>query len=285
MPRKITTRSAAAVVVALVVVAGVIGIGVVALPSAGPEVLQTRIIGAPVCQGADSSGLEFTAETENVPFAAVTEANDGRGVVIRNRADTASDYDVVARLLPDNCLVSFEGFCIGEPVLDLSGGTALDQIWFKLPGKRGYVAGAVVQELPQGVIGKMPEECPGGLPAPTEISYEGPARTAEGAAALTFAASDAVTVGAAVRVDGGSRAWEQLGLDTTAGDGFRIPWTPPSGARSPAVVVFAACWAGNVPSQAVGSAVLGEDLRPRGTEDSDLREGASVACRQISGGA
>src|SRR5690606_29494286 len=120
---------------------------------------SVRVVGAPVCQGVNGSGVAFTLETEDVAFAGITIANDGRGVVYRSHANTRSEYNVAGRLLPDNCQAGFDGFCIGEAGKDYTGGGSLDQIWFILAedgdeDQVHYVHGGVVQELAPGTIGR-----------------------------------------------------------------------------------------------------------------------------------
>jgi hypothetical protein len=133
------------------------------LTDALPVNLPTRVVGPPICEGLDTHGRQFTADTRGVRFTAITESNEGRGVVYRRVANTNSDFDVNGRLLPANCQVGFVGFCIGEALPDLSSSKApKDQQWFILPDNRGYVHGGVVQELPPGTIGQEPQKCEDG---------------------------------------------------------------------------------------------------------------------------
>lgn len=143
MAREVIGVIAGVVVVAILATLVVLGFASGAIRAEIP----TRVVGPPVCEGLDSTGRQFEADTRHVNFTAITEANSGKGVVYRKAANTNSDFDVVGRLLPANCQVGFIGFCIGEPLPDLSNPSApLDQQWFILPKDRGYVHGGVVQE-------------------------------------------------------------------------------------------------------------------------------------------
>jgi hypothetical protein len=293
--RRAFAAAATAVVVLIVLAAAVlygVGSGLIELE------LPTRTVGPPLCEGLTSTGRDFKAHTGGQPYTAVTEANDGRGVVYRRAANTNSDFDVKGRLLPTNCQVGFSGFCIGEALQDLSLPSGpLDQTWFKLPGGRGYVHGGVVQELPPGTIGRAPIECPGGRDEPRIINATDLPKRAVGVVTLRFDAPAAVTVGAAAYAAiGSSPQWVQLGLDTTAVDGFGIVWhseflnRPQSGVT----VVYSVCWAGNVPGRAHGTARVDVDAPPGGraapapsaapAPPRDLRQGYATACKSVSGG-
>ena len=156
----------------LVIICLVLLIGSVISVAAGwapRPTLQFREIGAPVCQGVNAEGVVFTSKTRGNKYAAITVSNGGRGIVYRRRANTGSDRDVAGRLVPDNCQIGFEGFCIGEPIADATGGHISDQQWFILPDRLGYVSGAVVQELPPGTIDREPQTCEGGRDEPADL--------------------------------------------------------------------------------------------------------------------
>jgi hypothetical protein len=254
-----------------------------------------RIVGPPQCVGRSEDG-QFDVETNDVPYAAIIEANEGRGVVVRREANAKSDYDVLGRLLPANCLVGFVGFCIGQGLEDLSNRAGpYDQQWFVLPDDRGVVHGGVVQELPPGTIGKEPMECPGSEPAPEMIELTSTVpQQVTAPIVLEFDAPDAINVGAAALsvASDGSLSWRSLGIDDTLGDGFAIEWDPSEEAGMDGVtVVYAVCWAGNVPGAADGHFAVDvpglDGASQTAVEEPDaqeLREGAATACYAPSGG-
>lgn len=283
------------VLVSLVVIGVLLLIGTGLYTGLLPTDREVRIVGAPVCQGVNGSGVDLTVETEDVAFTGITIANQGRGVVYRARANIRSEYDVAGRLLPDNCQVGFDGFCIGQASTDYTGGQALDQIWFILSedtdeeGQAHYVHGGVVQELAPGTIGRRPDRCEGGAAEPRAIELVEPLTAAEPGYSLRFTAPDAVTVGAAARTSDsadGSR-WRQVGLDTTAEDGFSLTWSR-SDTSQPASIVYTVCWSGNVPGRARGAIDItpGPVARTAASDLSreDLREAAAVACNDTGGG-
>jgi hypothetical protein len=276
-------------ILAIPVVAALIIIGL--MNGLLPFEIKTRIVGAPVCQGIDQTGLQFTAETENVRFAAITESNEGRGVVYRRRANTSSDYDVAGRLLPGNCQVAFVGFCIGESGKDLTGGDMFDQQWFILPDQRGYIHGGVVQELAPGTIGQKPGKCPGGAQEPRTIALtRRPTIASDGTLELRFRAPHAITIGVAgkLRTGQGEATWQQLGVDADGSDGFIVLWKPSQKRAASTPLVYSVCWAGNVPGRASGQMLVdpagGTSSDSPKLKPNDLRDALSVACRQTAGG-
>ena len=273
-----------------VLLLGALIIGIVG--GAIPVELPTRVIGPPVCEGLNSEGRQFKAKTRGVALMAITESNEGRGVVYRRSANTDSDLDVAGRLLPAGCQVGFVGFCIGEPLQDMSSGDApLDQQWFILPDGEGYVHGGVVQELPPGVIGKNPENCKGGREEPREMQALGALPTQlTGKLVVQLRAKDAATVASAIyAVDAGGRAeWRPLAIDTNGSDGFALSLDTAGLARqAAATLLFVACWAGNVPGRATAQATVavGQGGSPsKVPAPPDLQLGSSVACKQVAGG-
>ncbi len=268
-----------------------LGVGVLLPVVSGRIPIQsfTSVVGAPICQGANSSGLRFTARTRNTSFAGITELNSGRGVPYRVRANTSSDYDVRGRLLPGNCQVGFTGFCIGEAVPDQSGGDLRDQIWFVLPDNAGLVSGAAVQEFAPGVIGKDPQRCDGDVEPLGRVSATG-VRAPGGQLVYTVKAPRAATVGAAFASTpepSPGTSWAPVGIGTNKGeDTFILP-----GIEKPqqtSTVVFVACWAGNVPATntSLSVEVLADGTtRPDPQPETEAeRNGSSVACRHGAGG-
>lgn len=260
---------------------------------------EVRLAGAPLCEAVsgEGKGRAFTADLDDGPYAALTESNEGRGVVYRGAANTGSDFDVRGRLLPPNCLVAFEGFCIGEPVVDLSDRDGpLDQQWFILPDDEGYVAGGVVQEIAPGTIGETPTECRDGESEPRSIELASPMPPSiREPTTFEFVAPDAITVGLAAfyRSNDEPPEWQQVGLDTSPGDGFAVSWDPTAIApQADVTIYYSVCWAGNVPGKAGRAAVIDLDT---GDPDGELpstpipgvgaRDGATVACRSPGGGA
>lgn len=277
-----------AVLAVLLIVALILGI----VGGAIPVELPTRVIGPPVCEGLNSEGRRFKAKTRDVELMAITESNEGRGVVYRRSANTNSDLDVAGRLLPAGCQVGFVGFCIGEPLQDMSSGNApLDQQWFILPDDHGYVHGGVVQELPPGTIGKEPGKCNGGREEPREIQALGalPARLS-GKMVVQLRAKDAATVASAIYTvnESGRAEWHPLAIDTDGSDGFSLSLdTAGFTQQADATLLFVACWAGNVPGRATVQATVeaGQGGSPSKVPvPTDLGLGSSVACKQVAGG-
>ena len=259
-----------------------------------PDELPTRIVGAPVCEGLNTNGRQFTADTRGVRFTGITESNSGRGVAYRRTANTNSDFDVAGRLLPGNCQVGFDGFCIGEALrdfTDLSPAAPLDQQWFILPHNRGYIHGGVVQELAPGTIGKEPQNCEGGLDEPTQIATADPlSGPLSNGVVIKVIAENAATVAAAIyAVDSsGKSKWSPADMDVNASDGFELTLDlGDSTVQSDATLLLTVCWAGNVPGRAISqmSVDIGAPsaLKPESTPD--MRQGASVACKYLGGGA
>lgn len=285
-----TRKGIVAGIVFFLLLAAVIAVGLVS--KAISLELPTRVVGPPVCEGLDSAGRQFTAKTRGVTFTAITEANEGRGIVYRRAANTNSDLDVVGRLLPANCQVGFVGFCIGEALPELTSPNApWDQQWFILPDNRGYVHGGVVQELPPGTIDQQPATCKDGRPEPRELQSIG-ALPVEltGPTSIKLTASGAVTVAAALYAAdaSGSREWRPLAMDVKASDGFALVLNPAQIVpQAGATLLLTVCWAGNVPGRAeihspmtVGTG----HTPPPNAEQPDLHQGASVACKQAAGG-
>jgi len=260
-----------------------------------PIEIPTRIVGAPVCEALNTNGRQFTAKTHGVSFTAITESNSGRGVVYRRVANTNSDYDVMGRFLPGNCQVGFVGFCIGEALpdlTDLSKDAPLDQQWFILPDNRGYIHGGVVQELAPGTIGKEPGHCEGGRDEPKQIALADPlpAPLVSGTM-IKIMADDAATVAAAVySVDANGKSdWRRAGVDVKASDGFGLSLDlAASVPQSGATLLLTVCWAGAVPGRAESQMTVDigapSDLKPD-SATPDTRQGASVACKRVIGGA
>lgn len=269
--------------------------------------VDTRTVGAPVCEGVDARGRQFVAETVGTRYTGITEQNEstaGRGVVYRRQANTQSDRDIAGRLLPSSCLFGFVDFCIGEPLGELSdeSDTApLDQRWFviDLPEGNGYVHGGVVQELPPGTIDQIATPCSPKtrVPGTARLLTEIPA-PASAAVTLHVAAADAVTVGAALFavVNDPRGEWVHIGMDMTASGThqFKIPWEPTAYApQEGAILLLSVCWAGNVPATSTA-----EDMQAQAhvvdivaetaagpSSTPELKEGAAVACRATIGGA
>lgn len=269
-------------------------VAVVALISAIAPAPVTRLAGSALCEAVNSNGSQFVADVTDVEFAAVTESNHGRGVVIRSRPEFTSDYDILGRLLPASCLVGFDGFCIGAPVTDLSAPDGpLDQLWFSLPDDEGFVAGGVVQEFAPGAIGRRPSTDCRGRPEPRRITAAPMGKNLSGPVTLSFSAPHAITVGvAAYYADAnGQSGWNQVGLDTTVADGFAVRWNtfsvPP---QRDVRIVYAVCWSGYVSGRAIdslsvnvvraGAPVAG----PAAKHQTDLKRGASIACSVPGGG-
>jgi len=251
-----------------------------------PIRIETRVVGAPVCQAASTKGLEFNAKIRGNKYTAITESNAGKGVVYRRQANTTSDYDVAGRLLPGNCQVGFTGFCIGQAVNDFSGGDAQDQQWFILPDDKGYVAGGVVQEIPPGTIGQTPSSCDGGSPEPTTITLDPKPVRRGNRLHIHFNAPNAITVGAAIQINGlQGKEWQQIDLDTKGSDGFELVLSPNTDLSNQVTIFYAACWAGNVPGRATGSSsISGTRVTTAPLSEEEQRQAASIACYQEAGG-
>jgi hypothetical protein len=270
----------------LLLIAGVISLAAGWVPR---PTLQFREIGAPVCQGVDAEGVVFTSKIRDAKYAAITVSNGGRGIVYRHQANTSSDRNVAGRLVPDTCQVGFEGFCIGEPIPDATGGHIADQQWFILPNGRGYVSGAVVQELPPGTIDKEPQTCEGGRDEPTSILIVAqPKRMpTEQPVTLKFTAPGAAAVGVAyLNRRQQDSEWKSIGVAEESNGQFHVPWKADPTLDS-AVVIYTVCWAGNVPGRARGQfqlSTLGQAANQADASPDELAKGASVACHDEAGG-
>lgn len=261
-------------------------------------------VGPPQCVRFEEDGDRVVAETENMRFAGIIEANGGRGVVYRSRANAQSDYEVEGRLLPANCQLGFVNFCIGQPLqdfTDLNG--PWDQQWFLLPDGQGFLHGGVVQEFPPGTIGREPVNCEeeGGEPEPLSIrlaeAINGPVT---GTVPLKLIAPNAINVGVAVYRLGEDNEpeWQRVGFDgvgapeDVGGEEFAVQWSvngvPP---QRGATLLSTVCWAGNVPGRAndlvsvdVAGANGQEAPQVQAPSPEEVQRGAALACSAVSGG-
>jgi len=253
----------------------------------------TRIVGSPLCEAVDSNGTRFVAETEDVGFAGITESNEGRGVTIRRHPEVGTDYDILGRLLPGLCLVGFDGFCVAQGVPEVSDPNGpLDQIWFSLPEARGFVSAAAVQEFAPGALGRSPLANCGEYEEPAEMQATAvPQQITSGRpGTFRFSAPHAATVGAAAYLHdvNGIAGWRQVGIhakDRVDELPFVITWDGHDLApQEDVTVVYAVCWAGNVPGRAIGTTFV--DLvdgktppAPAPTPSPEAEDlGAAAAC-------
>lgn len=132
---------------------------VLTLPVAAYGLLQVVFPGADVqagssCQGASVAGSRFQAKTGTYGLNA--------------RSGPETNYAPERRFDAD-CAVGADGYCIGEPVADLTVPVLPDVRWLRLHHTHSYIAGGTVFALsPERDLGDKPEaDCPLGLHEPT----------------------------------------------------------------------------------------------------------------------
>ena len=226
----------------VIVPAGVLAIGVAAMlamhGSSAPDVTAAT---GPMCSGARPAAVAFTGTTSS------TGANVRSG---------ASLEDAVVEQLPADCEVQFSGYCLGDVVHDLTGGSP-DMRWFIL-GDHEVVASAVIHGNPPA--GLRPTACADDVPAPTSLSFSviaDPSRSKT----LTLRATGAhlAIVGYAsfyADAQAPRGRWHQIGVIADLATEPNQPWQLPAATagRSGSVLVFAAACLGGQAPIGVGAA-------------------------------
>ncbi|GAA2234312.1 hypothetical protein GCM10010430_13810 [Kitasatospora cystarginea] len=190
--------------------------------------------------------------------------------------------------IPPGCKVHFVGFCIGDVVMDYTGGTP-DARWFELSGG-GMVSSATVHGNPPA--GSKPDVCPGGLPAPASISLTVSQHpTDPDGLDLHATGSYLGIVGFAAYFSDSGQAvpaprWHQLGLTDVGPEGFTVPWhlAKRTADQGPIRLAAVACLGGDGPTDVVDALALPPAAVPTQARPVPLGEGersaaAQTACR------
>ncbi|NUT22254.1 MAG: helix-turn-helix transcriptional regulator [Hamadaea sp.] len=178
---------------------------------------------------ADASGCP--AMPSHRTFTAVTY---GEGAPVRAAATLT---DPVLSTVPSGCTLGFTGFCVGQRVRDVTGGTP-DVRWFVLPDGK-VVPSALVHGNPPAAL--TPVACAKGRPVPDGIALVLTADNAKsGGLKATASGGNLEIVGFAVRRSTGG--WRALGLT----EKFSTSITVAPGEQ--VVVAAAACFGGDGPT-------------------------------------
>jgi hypothetical protein len=218
--------------------AAVVGAGTAALAALQLVPYTPSIATAAACPGAQVYGVAFLGTSH--PIGVNARAGPGRS------------FEQTARFQGD-CSVGFEGFCLGEPVLDqfiVEKYQVPDVRWYELPDSRGYISAAVIEaQSPTSEIRAQPH-CPGAFPPPLldRVTLE----SAQDAPEVVAHGTSMHSVGFSALVEGEpGPLFFRLGLDASSEDGFRTA-VAPSPAFPPGVtdIVAAAvaCHGPEVPS-------------------------------------
>ncbi|MBR7834462.1 hypothetical protein KDL01_14400 [Actinospica durhamensis] len=181
--------------------------------------------------------------------------------------------------LPAGCELAFTGYCIGDVVHDLTGGSP-DMRWFIL-NDHDVVASAVIHGNPPAAL--RPIGCADDAPAPTELSFSVAAGTSgSDTVALRATGANLGIVGYAYfSADARSPKgrWHPIGIVSTATEPTE-PWQLPAaaGSQSASVLVYAAACLGGQAPTGVGAAGV---LRLRPGSDPSLSP-ASMSAAQYA---
>lgn len=137
---------------------------------------------APACPGAKAQAVDFLGLTH--PTGVNARSGPGRSFPQTRRYQ-------------GDCSVGFNGYCLGEPVLDIFTNPRVpDQRWLALPGGEEYVAaGVVLAQRPWSDLGPR-TDCPVVAPTPTRIQLRLPTSVPLGdAVTMRASAPGAATVG------------------------------------------------------------------------------------------
>lgn len=162
----------------------------------------------------------------------------------------------VLRTIPAGCDVGFTGFCLGDTVFDMTGGTD-DTRWFTLSGG-GVVASAVVHGNPPAAL--TPSACPDDIPAPDEIALAADPQPPAGGVRLRATGRHLRIVGYAARYTdaSGDLGWHQLGFVGSRSPAFEATWQPgrlpnPPRRGAPVTIAAVACLGGDGPTGVVAA--------------------------------
>ncbi|MGK4580518.1 hypothetical protein [Kitasatospora sp. HPMI-4] len=204
----------------------------------------------------------------------------------RVRSGASRSAAVIGEISP-GCRLHFVGFCVGDVVMDDTGGTP-DARWFELSGG-GLVASATVHGNPPAEF--KPDLCPGGLPVPSSIALTVAQQSGDPEAMDLHATGSYLgIVGFAAYFSDAGQAvpaprWHQLGLTDVGPSGFTVPWrlAKPTVDQGPIRLVAVACLGGDGPTDVVDALVL-PPAAPARPQPVSLGEGersvaARTACR------
>jgi len=185
------------------------------------------------------------------PHRTFTAVTYGKGAPIRAGATLT---DPVLSTVPSGCTLGFTGFCVGQRVKDVTGGTP-DVRWFVLADGK-VVPSALVHGNPPAEL--TPISCAKGRPAPGGIALVLTADAAKpGGVKATASGTDLQIVGFAVR--GSTGKWRSLGLT----EKFTTSVTVSAGEQ--VIVAAAACFGGDGPTGLIDAKRF-----PGGTQSATL---------------
>ncbi|MDH6129082.1 hypothetical protein [Kitasatospora sp. GP82] len=237
-------------------------------------------------RAADNTGAAAESGCPASPAGGTTFQGTTYSGDTRVRSGATRSAAVIGEI-PPGCKVHFVGFCIGDVVLDQTGG-APDVRWFELSGG-GMVSSASVHGNPPTEA--KPDICPGGLPAPASISLTVSHQpTDPDAMDLHATGSYLGIVGFAAYFSDSGQAvpaprWHQLGLTDVGPDGFTVPWrlAKPTADQGPIRLAAVACLGGDGPTDVVDALALPSaapaQARPVSLGDGERSVAARAACR------
>lgn len=167
---------------------------------------------APACPGAKAQAVDFLGLTH--PTGVNARSGPGRSFPQTRRYQ-------------GDCSIGFNGYCLGEPVLDIFTNPRVpDQRWLALPGGEEYVAaGVVLAQRPWSDLGPR-TDCPAVAPTPTRVQLRLPTFVpVGGAVTMRASAPGAATVGFAAYAPNApetKHAYLRLGLKYLPLDWFGV---------------------------------------------------------------
>ncbi|MFJ8815230.1 hypothetical protein [Amycolatopsis thermoflava] len=229
---------------AVALLSGLVAIGTGAFATAQYFFPETpRQAAAPACHNAPLEGAGFYVQT--------TEQG------VNTRSGPGRQFEQTGRF-PASCTVGVDGYCLGEPLDDLTLPPHLpDRRWLRVHGLPSqYIPAAFVGfQGGEGPLGDPDASCAdhGGLPAGPPVAALSLANTGPATMTMRAGAPGAYLVGyAATPTDQVTHTFVQLGQSRDR-SGFPVTWNVgdvnpfPQGTDGEVWIAAAVCFAGNAP--------------------------------------
>jgi hypothetical protein len=198
------------------------------------------------------------------PHRAFTAGTYGKGAPVRAAASLS---DPVLSIVPSGCTLGLTGFCVGQRVRDVTGGTP-DIRWFVLPDGK-VVPSALVHGNPPPAL--TPVACAKGRQAPDGIALVlAPDAAKPGRLKATASGHNLEIVGFAVRRTTGG--WRPLGLT----EKFTASITVTPGEQ--VVVAAAACFGGDGPTGLIDTKRFPSGAQSATLRSEDYAAASKAAC-------
>ena len=190
----------------------------------------------------------------------------------------------VARTIPADCTVAFNGYCLGDVVTDGTSHTP-DVRWFTLVGG-GVMSSGVIHGNPPANLG--PSSCPGGIPWPTTVRLK--VRRTDNVLRLQATGGVGVKIVGFASLDTSESTdarWRQItGPAPSPSALFEARWQPTPGSPKAGrhiTVVAVACLGGDGPTTVIDAREIqpGDGLRTKPTSLSGtaLTAATQSACQ------